>query len=81
MSKGSLTTRCCTPPTKQVAEYLTLVGKNRIVLNSDKFSFGEDTGDWAGIRLTKDKAQALPEHVQAIKEFPTPINLTDKRSY
>ena len=52
-----------------------------IVLNSDKFSFGKDTVDWAGIRLTKDKAQPLPEHVKVIKEFPTPINLTDMRSY
>ena len=51
------------------AEYLALVGKNGIVLNSDKFSFGEDTIDWAGIRLTMDKTQPLPEHV---KEFPTP---------
>ena len=66
---------------KQVPEYLTLVGKNRIVLNSDKFSFGEDTVDWAGIRRTKGKAQQLPEHMKAIKEFLTPINLTDMRSY
>ena len=66
---------------KQVAEYLTLVGKNGIVLNSDKFYFGEDTVDWAGIRLTKDKAQPLPEHIKAIKEFPTPVNITDMRSY
>ena len=66
---------------RQVAEYLTLVGKNGIVLNSDKFYFGEDTVDWAGIRLTKDKAQPLPEHIKAIREFPTPVNITDMRSY
>ena len=52
---------------KQVAKYLTLVGKNGIALNSDKLSFEKDTIDWAGIRLTKDKAQPLPEHVN---EFP-----------
>ena len=34
------------------------------MLNSDTFSFGEDTVNWAGIRLTKDKAQPLPEHVK-----------------
>ena len=66
---------------KQVTEYLTLVGRNRIVLNSDKFSFGEDTVDWAGIKVTKDKAQPLPEHIKAIKEFPTPVNITYLRSY
>jgi hypothetical protein len=66
---------------RQVADYLTLVGNNGIVLNSDKFSFGEDTVDWAGIRIMEDKAQPLPEHVKAIREFPTPINLTDMCSY
>ena len=66
---------------KQVAEYLTLVGKNGIILNSDKFCFGEDTVDWAGIRLTKDMAKPLPEHIKAIREFPTPVNITDMRSY
>jgi hypothetical protein len=58
----------------QVTNYLTLVGNNGIVLNSDKFSFGEDTVDWAGIRITEDKAQPLLEHVKAIREFPAPIN-------
>ena len=66
---------------KQVAEYLTLAGKNGIVLNSDKFCFGEDVVDWAGIRLTEDKVQPLPEHVRAIRDFPTPTNITDMRSY
>ena len=45
---------------RQVAEYLTLVGKNGIILNSEKFQFGEDTVDWAGVRLTKAKAQPFP---------------------
>ena len=53
---------------RQVAEYLTLVGKNGIILNSEKFQFGEDMMDWAGVWLTKDKAQPLPEHVKAIRE-------------
>jgi hypothetical protein len=66
---------------KQVAEYLTLVGENGIVLNSDKFCFGEDVVDWAGIRLTEDKVQPLPEHVRAIRDFPMPTNITDMRSY
>jgi hypothetical protein len=55
---------------RQVVEYLTLVGNNGIELNSNKFSFGEDTVDWAGTK-----------HVKAIREFPTPINLTDMCSY
>ena len=65
----------------QVAEYLTLVGRNRIILNSDKFCFAEDTVDWAGISKAKDKVQPLPEHIKVIREFPTPVNITDMRSY
>ena len=33
---------------RQVAEYLTLVGRNWIILNSEKFQFGEDNVDWQG---------------------------------
>ena len=35
----------------QVAEYLTLVGKNGIILNPDKFQFAADEVDWAGLRI------------------------------
>ena len=52
---------------RQVAEYLTLVG--RIILNSEKFHFGEDTVDWEGFRLTEDKAQPLLEHVRPSGSF------------
>ena len=40
---------------KQVAEYLTLVGKNEIVLNSDKLSLGRTrwTGQESGLVMTK----------------------------
>ena len=65
----------------QVAEYLTLVGKNGIILNPDKFQFAADSVDWAGVRLTADKVEPLPAHVQAIREYPTPRNITDLRSY
>ena len=65
----------------QVAAYLTLVGKNGIILNPDKFQFAAESVDWAGIRLTTDKVEPLPAHVQAIREYPTPRNITDMRSY
>ena len=45
----------------QVAKYLELVGNNGIVLNPEKFNFGQDTVDWAGIRVTKDGVAPLPE--------------------
>ena len=64
-----------------MAKYLTLVGKNGIILNPDKFNFAEDEVDWAGIRVTNDKCKPLDAHVDAIRNFPVPINITDMRSF
>ena len=63
------------------ASYLTLCGKNGIILNPSKFEFAEDEVEWAGVKLTKDKVAPLESHVQAIKDFPVPQNITDMRSF
>ena len=44
------------------AKYLTLCGKNGIILNPAKFKFAEEEVEWAGVKLTKDGAshQRLP---------------------
>ena len=34
-----------------------------------------------GIRVTKDKCKPLDAHVDAIRNFPTPVNITDMRSF
>ena len=65
----------------KVSEYLTLVGRNGIILNPEKFHFAEDEVDWAGIRVTMDKCRPLDNHVEAIRNFPVPINVTDMRSF
>ena len=64
-----------------VAKYLTLVGENGIILNPDKFNFAEDEVDWAGIRVTNEKCKPLDAHVDAIRNFPIPVNITDMRSF
>jgi hypothetical protein len=65
----------------QMVSYLILVSSNGIMLNPEMFLFGEESVDWAGVRLTKDEAEPLPSHVQSIRDFLTPKNLMDKRSY
>ena len=65
---------------KQVVEYLTLVGKNGIILNPEKFMFGKDEVDWAGVRITKNGVRPLPEHVDSMRNFPVLENITDMRS-
>ena len=37
--------------------------------------------DWAWIRITKNWVSPLPQHVEAIRNFPVPENITDMRSY
>ena len=63
------------------AKYLTLCGKNGIILNPAKFRFAQDEVEWAGVKLTKDGAAPLDVHVQAIRDFPAPQNATDMRSF
>ena len=66
---------------KDMTEYLTLVGRNGIILNHDKFTFAEETVHWAGVKITKDTVEPLPDHVEAIKNYPVPRNLTDMQSF
>ena len=60
---------------------MTLVGNNGIILNPDKFTFAADEVSWAGVKISKEKVAPLEDHVLAIRQFPTPKNITDMRSY
>ena len=66
---------------QQNAEYLTLIGRNGIILNPDKFVFTQETVDRAGVRITKDSVEPLPDHVEAIKTYPIPTSVMDMRSF
>ena len=65
----------------RVFDYLTLVGKNGIVLNGDKFQFCEKVVDFAGFRISEQKVEPLPKYLKAIESFPTPKNISDVRSW
>ena len=66
---------------RQVAEYLSLVGNNGIILNPDKCTFAPDEVSWVGVKISKETVAPLEDHVIAIRQFPTPKNITDMRSY
>ena len=51
------------------------------MLNLAHFVFGAKEVDGAGIRLTESKVQPLAEHVEAITNFPKPMNITDMMSF
>ena len=65
----------------ETVKYLQLVGKHGIILNKKKFVFAEEEVDFAGFHLTKDGVQPLSKHLDAIRNFPAPRNISDMRSY
>ena len=62
-------------------DFIELCGKTGIVLNPEKFQFSEPTVDFAGFRITEDSVEPLPKYIDAIRDFPTPKNITDVRSW
>ena len=65
----------------ETAEYLTLVGRNGITLNPEKFKFAQEEVEWAGIKIGLKSVEPLEEHVTAIRNFPRPSSITDMRSF
>ena len=62
-------------------DYLILCGQNGIILNPGKFQFARKTVDFAGFRVSESTIEPLPKYIDAIRDFPTPISVTDIRSW
>ena len=65
----------------QACSWLDICGKNGIALNPEKFVFGQDTVEFAGLEITLDIVRPGKKYLQAIMDFPTPRNITDIRSW
>ena len=52
-----------------------------ITLNPHKFIFGADTVKFAGFEINNDTVCPCRKYLHAIREFPTPANITDVRSW
>ena len=65
----------------RVIDFVELCGKSGIVLNPEKLQFAEMTVDFAGFRIKEDSVEPLPKYLDAIRNFPTPANITDVRSW
>jgi hypothetical protein len=48
---------------------------------AQKFQFGSKTVAWAGFTIRPDSVKPLPKHTEAAKTYPTPVNITDMRSF
>ena len=65
----------------QACNWLDICGRNGIILNPDKFIFGQTTVEFAGFEITPDSVRPCKKFLQAIMDFPTPKNITDIRSW
>ena len=66
---------------RQAVNWLDICGRNGIVLNPDKFTFAQNTVEFAGFSITKDSVKPATKYLSAIRDFPTPVNLTDVRAW
>ena len=62
-------------------DFLRKVGESGIVLNPDKFQFCQKSVEFAGFRVGNSVIEPLPKYLDAIRDFPTPNNITDIRSW
>ena len=65
----------------QAAKWLDICGHNGITLNPDKFKFSEPVVEFAGFTITSTSVRPCDKYFQAIREFPTPRNITDMWSW
>ena len=65
----------------RVIEFLELLANNGVVLNPEKIQFSQETVDFAGFRISLDTVEPLPKYLDAIREYPTPANISDIRSW
>ena len=52
-----------------------------LIFNADKFQFGQDTVDFAGLEVTNDGVRPSGKFLDAIRAFPRPDTLSAARSF
>ena len=62
-------------------DYLATCAKHGIILNVSKFEFCKKEVTFAGFQLTSEGIKPAKATLEAIKNFPTPKNITDMRSW
>ena len=67
----------------RMIDFLELLGRNGLVLNSDdeKFQFAQRDVKYAGFHITEKEIRPVEKFLRAIREFPTPTRITDIRSW
>ena len=62
-------------------DHLKVCAEHGIVFNRDKFKFARDVVDFAGFEVNMEGYKPADRTLSAIKDFPSPKNITDIRSW
>ncbi|RUS74671.1 hypothetical protein EGW08_017577 [Elysia chlorotica] len=65
----------------QAAKWLDICANNGIILNPSKFKFAKNTVEFAGFEITPTTVRPCARYLEAIRNFPTPLTITDVRSW
>ena len=64
----------------QTCKWMDICGRHGITQNPEKFHFAKETVEFAGFEITTTNIRPSDTFIRAIKDFPTPRNITDVRS-
>ena len=64
-----------------VCKLLTVCSEAGLIFNSDKFQFGLDKVDFAGLEITSEVVKPSRKFLEAIRAFPALTNITEARSF
>ena len=64
-----------------VCNMLTTCHNAGLIFNSDKFQFGQETVEFAGLDVTMDGVRPCGKFLEGIKSFPRPDTLSEARSF
>ena len=65
----------------RICSMLSHCYKNGMVFSPDKFMFTKETVEFAGFEVTMDGIKPTDKHIEAIRNFPTPTNISELRSW
>ena len=66
---------------KDVSNLLETGHKAGLIFNADKFQFGQDVVDFAGLEISRDGVRPCKKFIESIRNFPRPGNLSEARSF
>jgi hypothetical protein len=65
----------------RIFSMLSHCNKNGMVFSPEKFVFAKETVEFAGFEITMEGIRPTDKYIKAIRNFPTPTNISEVRSW